>query len=520
MAKKILSDETVSVLARKLEDYKQSFDMHEIGHVVSVKDGVASICGLDSVMMGELVMFYPKDCQECAAKGIVQNMTRNIVDVIVLDGVNRIAEGFIAKRTNTPISVPVGTCMLGRVVNALGSPVDGKGEIGAKDFAPIEREAPTVVKRQPVNEPINTGIKAIDCLVPIGRGQRELIVGDRKTGKTSLAIDTIIHQKKHNDRVTNAKDKVYCVYVAIGQKQSAVAAIHNKLEESGAMEYTTIVLAGASEPASMLYIAPYSGCAIAEFFLYKGMHCIIVYDDLSKHAVAYRELSLLLRNPPGREAYPGDVFYLHSRLLERAAKLSHKYGGGSLTALPVVETQADDVSSYIPTNVISITDGQIFLSSALVNMGTFPAINVGLSVSRVGSAAQVKAIKKLAGSVKLDLAQYREMEGFARFGSELDPSTQRLLDRGARTIEIFKQGQYSGLTFAEQALMLLVSSKGLLDSIAPSNVVEFEKYLLSFVGSAHADILSVINDTGSISDSVEEVLIQIINTALNNFDIK
>lgn len=517
MAKKILNDEMASVLISKLNYYERALELQEIGHVISLKDGVASIHGLDNVMMNELVYFHADVNSEVIGRGIVQNMTRSVVDIILLEGATKVTEGAVAKRTKKPVSVPVGFELLGRVVDALGEPMDGKGPINARETAPVERPAPAVIQRKSVSEPVNTGVKAIDCLVPIGRGQRELIIGDRKTGKTTIAIDTIINQKQRNSQAS-AKDKVYCVYVAIGQKQSSVAAIHRQLESKGAMDYTIIVMAGAAESASMSYIAPYSGCAMAEFFMYQGMHCIIVYDDLSKHAVAYRELSLLLRNPPGREAYPGDVFYLHSRLLERAAKLSDKNGGGSLTALPIVETQADDVSSYIPTNVISITDGQIFLGSALFNSGIFPAINIGLSVSRVGSSAQIKAVKKLAGSIKLELAQYREMEDFSRFGSELDDSTQKLLDRGRRLVEFFKQGHGCGLTFGEQAVLLFAYNERYLDNVPINKIIEFEKYLLSFIRVSHNELVEAIDESGSMSEHVSASLKQAITQCLDYFN--
>ena len=437
--------EVTKLLKDQIKNFGEKAEVSEIGKVLSVGDGIARVYGLDNVQAGEMVEF------EDGSKGMALNLENDNVGVVIFGDDRNIKEGDTIKRTNAIVDVPVGKELLGRVVDGLGVPIDGKGPLSAKTRKRVEVKAPGIIPRQSVNEPMQTGLKSIDSLIPIGRGQRELIIGDRQTGKTAVAIDAIINQKKINES-SDEKKKLYCVYVAIGQKRSTVAQITKTLEEAGALKYTTIVAATASDSAPLQFLAPYTGCTIGEFFRDNGMHALIVYDDLSKQAVAYRQMSLLLRRPPGREAYPGDVFYLHSRLLERAAKLNEKSGGGSLTALPIIETQAGDVSAYIPTNVISITDGQIFLETELFNQGIRPAVNVGLSVSRVGSAAQTKAMKKVAGSIKLELAQYREMAAFAQFGSDLDASTQQLLNRGAKLTELLKQDQYSPMTVAEQVI--------------------------------------------------------------------
>ena len=445
--------EVTKLLKDQIKNFGEKAEVSEIGKVLSVGDGIARVYGLDNVQAGEMVEF------EDGSKGMALNLENDNVGVVIFGDDRNIKEGDTIKRTNAIVDVPVGKELLGRVVDGLGVPIDGKGPLSAKTRKRVEVKAPGIIPRQSVNEPMQTGLKSIDSLIPIGRGQRELIIGDRQTGKTAVAIDAIINQKKINES-SDEKKKLYCVYVAIGQKRSTVAQITKTLEEAGALKYTTIVAATASDSAPLQFLAPYTGCTIGEFFRDNGMHALIVYDDLSKQAVAYRQMSLLLRRPPGREAYPGDVFYLHSRLLERAAKLNEKSGGGSLTALPIIETQAGDVSAYIPTNVISITDGQIFLETELFNQGVRPAVNVGLSVSRVGSAAQTKAMKKVAGSIKLELAQYREMAAFAQFGSDLDASTQQLLNRGAKLTELLKQDQYSPMTVAEQVISVFTGVKG------------------------------------------------------------
>ena len=450
--------EVTKLLKDQIKNFGEKAEVSEIGKVLSVGDGIARVYGLDNVQAGEMVEF------EDGSKGMALNLENDNVGVVIFGDDRNIKEGDTIKRTNAIVDVPVGKELLGRVVDGLGNPIDGKGALSAKNRKRVEVKAPGIIPRQSVNEPMQTGLKSIDSLIPIGRGQRELIIGDRQTGKTAVAIDAIINQKKVNES-TNEKKKLYCVYVAIGQKRSTVAQITKTLEEAGALKYTTIVAATASDSAPLQFLAPYTGCTIGEYFRDNGMHALIIYDDLSKQAVAYRQMSLLLRRPPGREAYPGDVFYLHSRLLESAAKLNDKSGGGSLTALPIIETQAGDVSAYIPTNVISITDGQIFLETELFNQGIRPAVNVGLSVSRVGSAAQTKAMKKVAGSIKLELAQYREMAAFAQFGSDLDASTQQLLNRGAKLTELLKQDQYSPMTVAEQVISVFTGVKGFLDDV-------------------------------------------------------
>jgi len=483
---KINTDEIVSVLTREIESYDQDLKVDEVGTVLEVRDGIASVYGLKNVMAGEMVEF------ENGVTGIAFNLETSSVGVVIIGDYLKIREGFIVKRTNKILQVPVGEAMIGRVVNPLGQPIDGKGPINTSETRPVEFMAPGIAKRQPVDEPMQTGIKAIDGMIPIGRGQRELIIGDRSTGKTAVAIDAIINQKNTG---------VICVYVAIGQKASTVAGIIAKLEENGAMDYTIVVTANASDPASLQYLAPYSGTAMAEKFMYDDHKAtLVVYDDLSKQANAYREMSLLLRRPPGREAYPGDVFYLHSRLLERAAKLNDKYGGGSLTSLPVIETQEGEVSAYIPTNVISITDGQIYLQPNLFSAGVRPAVDVGISVSRVGSAAQIKAMKKVAGTLRLDLAQYRSLEAFAQLGTELDASTQAQLDRGVRLVELLKQGQYAPMPVELQVLSIYAGTNGFTDKVAVDQVKEYETKLLDFMIKSQAEIVNSIKETKQLPD--------------------
>jgi F-type H+-transporting ATPase subunit alpha len=455
------------------------------------------------VQAGEMVAFAD------GTKGMALNLENDNVGVVLFGGDSAIKEGDTVKRTKTIVDVPVGKSLLGRVVDALGNPIDGKGNIESETRSRIEVKAPGIIPRKSVSEPMQTGLKAIDSLIPVGRGQRELIIGDRQTGKTAIAIDAIINQKSINEGSDESK-KLYCVYVGIGQKRSSIAQIVKTLEEAGAMEYTTVVSASASDAAPLQFLAPYTGCSIAEYFRDNGMHALIIYDDLSKQAVAYRQMSLLLRRPPGREAFPGDVFYLHSRLLERAAKLNDDQGGGSLTALPIIETQANDVSAFIPTNVISITDGQIFLETELFNQGIRPAVNVGLSVSRVGSAAQTKAMKKVAGSIKLELAQYREMAAFAQFGSDLDASTQRLLNRGSKLTELLKQNQYSPLSVAEQVISVFSGVNGYLDDIDLGQIKSFESDLIDLMRSTHQDIINSINESGNLDDDVKDRLVGII----------
>jgi len=451
--------EVTKILKEQIKKFGEKAEVSEVGQVLSVGDGIARVYGLDDVQAGEMVEF------SVGLKGMALNLESDNVGVVIFGDDSSIKEGDVVKRTKAIVDVPVGKELLGRVVDGLGNPIDGKKELDKKlERRRVEVKAPGIIPRQSVNQPMQTGLKALDTLIPIGRGQRELIIGDRQTGKTAIAIDTIINQKEIN-KSSEEKNKLYCIYVAIGQKRSTVAQIVKTLEEAGAMEYTTIVSATASDPAPLQFLAPYTGCTMGEYFRDNGMHALIIYDDLSKQAVAYRQMSLLLRRPPGREAYPGDVFYLHSRLLERAAKLNDDQGGGSLTALPIIETQAGDVSAYIPTNVISITDGQIFLATELFNQGIRPAINVGLSVSRVGSAAQTKAMKKVAGSIKLELAQYREMAAFAQFGSDLDATTQKLLNRGSKLTELLKQDQYSPMTVAQQVIAVFSGVRGFLDKV-------------------------------------------------------
>ena len=503
--------EVTKILKEQIKKFGDKAEVTEVGQVLSVGDGIARIYGLDNVQAGEMVEFSD------GSKGMALNLESDNVGVVIFGDDRAIKEGDTVKRTGAIVDVPVGKELLGRVLDGLGNPIDGKGVLdkGLKRNR-VEVKAPGIIPRQSVSEPVQTGLKAIDSLIPVGRGQRELIIGDRQTGKTAVAIDTIINQKEIN-KSGDEKQKLYCIYVAIGQKRSTVAQIVKTLEDAGAMEYTTIVSATASEPAPLQFLAPYTGCTIGEYFRDNGMHALIIYDDLSKQAVAYRQMSLLLRRPPGREAYPGDVFYLHSRLLERAAKLNDKNGGGSLTALPIIETQAGDVSAYIPTNVISITDGQIFLETDLFNQGIRPAVNVGLSVSRVGSAAQTKAMKKVAGSIKLELAQYREMAAFAQFGSDLDASTQRLLNRGSKLTELLKQKQYSPMSVAEQVISVFCGVKGYLDDIDLKDISEFENKILSKCLSENPEILETIKKSGKLDEETEKSLIKLIEELKKNF---
>ncbi len=494
------AEEISRIIREQIEKFEKEVDLEETGVVLSVGDGIARVYGLDKVMASELVEF-PNGIY-----GMVLNLEEDNVGVAILGEDIHIKEGDIVKRTGRIIQVPVGKALLGRVVNALGMPIDGGGEIKAEEYRRIEVKAPGIVYRQPVKEPLQTGLKAIDAMIPIGRGQRELIIGDRQTGKTAIAIDTIINQK-----YTHQTDSpVYCIYVAIGQKRSTVAQVVDKLKQFGALEYTIVVAATASDPATLQYIAPYAGAAMGEYFRDNGMHALIVYDDLSKHAVAYRQLSLLLRRPPGREAYPGDVFYLHSRLLERAAKMSDEMGGGSLTALPIIETQAGDVSAYIPTNVISITDGQIYLEPDLFYAGIRPAINVGISVSRVGGAAQIKAMKQVAGSLRLEMAQYRELAAFAQFGSDLDKATLAQLERGKRLQEVLKQDQYAPLPVEKQIVIIYAGTRGFLDSIPVEDVRRYEKELYTFLDEKHPDILEKIAKEKQLTSEIDEELRKIL----------
>ncbi|MBO8168508.1 MAG: F0F1 ATP synthase subunit alpha [Thermoanaerobacteraceae bacterium] len=499
----IRPEEISSILQQQIERYQAEVEVSEVGTVIQVGDGIARVYGLEKAMAGELVEFPG------GIYGMVLNLEEDNVGVVILGPYTQIKEGDEVKRTGRIVEVPVGEALIGRVINPLGQPIDGKGPIKTDQFRPIESPAPGVVYRRPVHEPLQTGLKSIDAMVPIGRGQRELIIGDRQTGKTAVAVDTIINQKGKG---------VICIYVAIGQKASTVAGVVEKLEKHGAMDYTIVVSATASEPAPLLYIAPYAGCAMGEYFMYKGGHALCVYDDLSKQAAAYRELSLLLRRPPGREAYPGDVFYLHSRLLERAAKLSDEHGGGSLTALPIIETQAGDVSAYIPTNVISITDGQIYLETDLFNSGFRPAINVGLSVSRVGGSAQIKAMKKVAGSLRLDLAQYRELAAFAQFGSDLDKATQARLARGERTMEILKQDQYQPMEVEEQVVVIYTVTNGYLDDIEVSDIRRFEQEFLKFMRASKKNILDKIRSEGDLTKETEEELKKAITEFKDSFN--
>jgi F-type H+-transporting ATPase subunit alpha len=495
----IRAAEISSILKQQIANFGSEAEVSEVGQVLSVGDGIARIYGLDNVQAGEMVEFPD------GTRGMALNLETDNVGVVIFGDDRHIKEGDTVKRTSTIVDVPVGKGLLGRVVDALGNPIDGKGEIEATARKEVEVKAPGVIPRKSVHEPMQTGLKALDSLVPVGRGQRELIIGDRQTGKTAVAIDTILNQKG-NWETGDEKKRLYCIYVVVGQKRSTVAQVVKTLEDAGALQYTIVVSATASDPAPMQFLAPYAGCTMGEYFRDNGMHALVIYDDLTKQATAYRQMSLLLRRPPGREAYPGDVFYLHSRLLERAAKMNDDYGGGSLTALPVIETQANDVSAYIPTNVISITDGQIFLETDLFYQGIRPAINVGISVSRVGSAAQIKAMKKVAGGIKLDLAQYREMAAFAQFGSDLDAATQRLLARGARLTELLKQPQYSPMPVEEQVVAIFAGVRGYLDQVAVNKIGAFEQQLLTEVRSKHGEILAAIRDTGDLSGDTEEKL--------------
>lgn len=494
----IRPEEISSLIKQQIESYKAEIEVADVGTVIQVGDGIARIHGLEKVMAGELLEFAN------GVMGMALNLEEHNVGAVILGPYTEIREGDQVKRTGRIMEVPVGEALLGRVVNPLGQPLDGKGPITTSEYRPIESPAPGVIHRKSVHEPMQTGIKAIDSMIPIGRGQRELVIGDRQTGKTAIAVDTIINQKGQD---------MICIYVAIGQKQSTVAGVVETLRKHGAMDYTIVVTASASDPAPLLFLAPYAGVSMGEYFMYKGQHVLVVYDDLSKQAAAYRELSLLLRRPPGREAFPGDVFYLHSRLLERAAKLSDALGGGSLTALPFIETQAGDVSAYIPTNVISITDGQIFLETDLFYSGFRPAVSVGLSVSRVGGAAQIKAMKKVAGTLRLDLAQYRELAAFAQFGSDLDKATQARLTRGERTMEILKQGQYQPMAVEKQVVSIYSAIKGFLDDISLEDVKRFEREMLIYLEENHNNIFTAIRETKDLSSDTEGKL----NNAIDEF---
>ncbi len=495
----IQAAEISAILKQQIQDFGADAQVSEIGQVLSVGDGIARVYGLDNVEAGEMVEFPG------GVRGMALNLEQDNVGVVIFGSDQNIKEGDTVKRTGAIVDVPVGKGLLGRVVDPLGNPIDGKGPIVSTERRRVDVKAPGIIPRKSVHEPMQTGLKAIDALIPIGRGQRELIIGDRQTGKTAIAVDAILNQKPLNQG-NDENQKLYCIYVAIGQKRSTVAQIVKTLEENGALEYSIVVAATASDPAPMQFLAPFAGCTMGEFFRDNAMHALVVYDDLSKQAVAYRQMSLLLRRPPGREAYPGDVFYLHSRLLERAAKMNDDNGAGSLTALPVIETQANDVSAYIPTNVISITDGQIFLETDLFYQGIRPAVNVGLSVSRVGSSAQIKAMKQVAGKIKGELAQYREMAAFAQFGSDLDAATQRLLNRGARLTELLKQGQFSPLKVEEQVVVIYAGVNGYLDKLPVSSVGRFEQELLRNIRSSHADILDAIRNEKQISNETEAKL--------------
>ena len=507
---KIQPAEISAILKREIQNFGAEAQVSEVGQVLSVGDGIARVYGLDNVQAGEMVEFPG------GIKGMALNLENDNVGVVIFGSDSTIKEGDTVKRTNAIVDIPVGKGLLGRVIDPLGNPIDGKGALtNVAERRRVDVKAPGIIPRKSVNEPMQTGLKAIDSLIPVGRGQRELIIGDRQTGKTAVAVDAIINQKFTNKG--DDKNKLYCIYVAIGQKRSTVAQIVKTLEDAGAMEYTTVVAATASEPAPLQYLAPFAGCTLGEYFRDNGMHALIIYDDLSKQAVAYRQMSLLLRRPPGREAYPGDVFYLHSRLLERAAKMNNDFGGGSLTALPVIETQANDVSAYIPTNVISITDGQIFLESDLFYQGIRPAVNVGISVSRVGSSAQIKAMKQVAGSIKLELAQYREMAAFAQFGSDLDAATQRLLNRGARLTELLKQPQFSPMPVEEQVISIYAGVRGYLDKIAVNQVGKFEQELLRSIRSKNPEILESLRKDKQITPDLETKLKATLDTFAASF---
>jgi len=506
----IRAAEISAILKQQIENFGTEADVAEVGQVLSVGDGIARIYGLDKVQAGEMVEF------QGGIRGMALNLETDNVGVVIFGDDRTIKEGDIVKRTGAIVEVPVGKGLLGRVVDALGAPINGKGPVASDHKMRVDVKAPGIIPRKSVHEPMSTGIKAIDALIPIGRGQRELVIGDRQTGKTAILVDTILNQKKLNQGDDESK-KLYCIYVAVGQKRSSVAQLVKTLTEAGAMDYSIVVAATASDPAPLQFLAPYAGCTMGEYFRDNGMHALIMFDDLSKQAVAYRQMSLLLRRPPGREAYPGDVFYLHSRLLERAAKMGDAAGAGSLTALPVIETQANDVSAYIPTNVISITDGQIFLETELFYKGIRPAVNVGLSVSRVGSAAQIKAMKQVAGSIKLELAQYREMAAFAQFASDLDPATQRLLNRGARLTELLKQPQFSPLSTEEEVVSIFTGVRGYLDKLAVTDVGRFEQGLLSHLKTAHPDILQTIASEKQLTPATEEKLKSAIEAYLKTF---
>jgi len=505
VSSKIKADEISSIIKERIDNFELSVDIEETGKVISVADGIAQVYGLKNVMAGEMVEF------ENGEQGIALNLEESSVGIVILGTGKGITEGTSVKREGKLLKVPVGDAVVGRVVNPLGEPIDSKGPIETKEYRFVEEKAPGIMARKSVHEPLQTGLKAIDALVPIGRGQRELIIGDRQTGKTTVAVDTIINQKGQN---------VVCIYVAIGQKQSTVAQVVKKLEEHGAMDYTIVVNAGASDSAALQYLAPYAGVTMGEYFRDNSRHALIIYDDLSKHAVAYREMSLILRRPPGREAYPGDVFYLHSRLLERAAKLSDDLGAGSLTALPIIETQAGDVSAYIPTNVISITDGQIFLETDLFNSGIRPAINVGLSVSRVGGAAQIKAIKQVAGTLRLDLAQYRELQAFAQFASDLDETSRKQLERGQRMVEVLKQPPYSPLPVEKQVVIIYAGANGYLDDIDATSVTKFEAELYPFIEAKYPSILEDIKTKQKIDDEIKAQLNKILDEFKATFEAK
>ncbi|MGC9989911.1 MAG: F0F1 ATP synthase subunit alpha [Terriglobales bacterium] len=498
----IKADEITQLIREQIDNYESKIAVDEVGTVITLGDGIARVYGLDKVMAGELLAFPH------GVSGIAMNLEEDQVGVVILGEYTEIEEGDEVKRTGRIMSVPVGDALIGRVVNSLGLPIDDKGPIATDKFIPIERIAPGVIARQPVREPMATGLKAIDSMIPIGRGQRELIIGDRQTGKTAVVLDAIINSKGNN---------LICIYNAIGQKRSSIAQVVKILEDAGAMEYTIVVAASASEPAPMQYISPYAACAMGEFFRDNGRHALCIYDDLSKHAASYREISLLLRRPPGREAYPGDVFYLHSRLLERAAKLSDANGGGSLTALPVIETQAGDVSAYIPTNVISITDGQIYLETDLFNQGVRPAVNVGLSVSRVGGSAQIKAMRQVAGTLKLELAQYRELAAFAQFGSDLDKATQQQLSRGQRLVELLKQGQFSPLPFSKQILIIFAGTSGVLDDMPVDQVRDFEASLYKYVDTTNPGLLNTIMEKKILDDNLKAEMSRVIKEAKQQF---
>ncbi|MFP4360109.1 MAG: F0F1 ATP synthase subunit alpha [Alphaproteobacteria bacterium] len=508
----IRAAEISAILKEQIANFGAEAEVAEVGRVLSVGDGIARVYGLDEVQASEMVEFAD------GTRGMALNLENDNVGIVIFGDDRQIREGDLVKRTKSIVDAPVGKGLLGRVVDALGNPLDGKGPIEATERRLVDVKAPGIMPRKSVHEPMLTGMKAIDSLIPIGRGQRELIIGDRQTGKTAIAVDTFINQRPYNQAAgDDESQKLYCVYVAVGQKRATVARLVKTLEDNGAMEYSIVVAATASDPAPMQFLAPYAGCAMGEYFRDNGMHAVIVYDDLSKQATAYRQMSLLLRRPPGREAFPGDVFYLHSRLLERAAKLNDDHGAGSLTALPIVETQANDVAAYIPTNVISITDGQIFLETDLFYQGIRPAVNVGLSVSRVGSSAQTKAMKKVAGRIKLELAQYREMAAFAQFASDLDASTQRLLSRGARLTELLKQGQYSPLTNEMQVCVIYAGVNGYLDPVDVGDVQRFEEGLIHEVNAKGQDILKAIRDTGQLDEATEGKLKALVESYANAF---